>query len=76
MTPEETIILVVGDRAWGKGATLDEARDKMVQCGGKRCHYVAYVAHPDTRVDEMGDLCFPTDQRPKLIHRAGRYRKE
>jgi hypothetical protein len=71
MTPEQMKILVVGDRAWGKADTLGEALTNMVQSGGKRSQFIAYVVHPDSTITGMGDISYPTDFPPKEIHRVG-----
>lgn len=64
LKPEDMKILVVGDRVWGKGDTIKEALGK---CPGKTKYYNVYIAHPDTRVDEMGYLTYPTGMSPKMI---------
>jgi hypothetical protein len=65
-------ILVIGDRAWGRGPTLGEALDNLKKSGGSRKCYIAYLAEADTYVDSMGYLSFPHhDNPPREFHRVG-----
>lgn len=69
--PEDMIILVVGDRAWGRGQTLDEALSQLKKAGGSKRCYIAYIAAPGTYIDEDGRTCFPQGNPPKYFHRVG-----
>lgn len=70
----EMVVLVIGgNHCWGKGATLDEAwRNAWFPK-----HYVAYLAHPDTRVHDVdGWLYYPAGCKPRLIaQKKGRQKK-
>ena len=75
MKMEEVVIITIGDRCWGKGLTLDEALANMVKEGGSsnRRHYVAFLAHKESYVDEVsGGISYPLAQgKPREIHRVG-----
>lgn len=76
MQPTEMKILTIGMFAWGMGDTLDESLKNMVKAGGKRNNYIAYVAHPDSNVNGMGDISYPTGFPPKEFHRVGFAKKK
>lgn len=63
-------ILVIGDCVWGKGETLSEALAKMREHGGRSRYYIAYLVHPDSWVDGMGAISYPSDYPPKEIYRV------
>jgi DTW domain-containing protein YfiP len=62
-------VIVLGNNyQWGKGETIEEARSNA----GKPTYYVAYVVHPDSTVNGMGQIAFPNPleaNRPKLVMR-------
>lgn len=76
----DLVVIVVGDRCWGKGDTIAAARKKAQQnySRGRLTKYFVYAAHPSTAVDEMGDFVWrsppgadPADYRPRLIDKVG-----
>lgn len=70
MKPQDMKILVIGDQVWGKGDTLNEALKNMRKNGQSKA-YIAYIIHPDSWVDGMGSISYPTDYPPKEFHRVG-----
>ena len=60
-------ILVIGPNVWGRGDTLKEA----LKNASRPKKYIAYIAHPESRVDFMGNITFPMDYPPKEIDRKG-----
>lgn len=71
LTMEKVWVLVIGDRAWGRGPTLYKALKELVDAGGSQRKYIAYLIHKDSYVDGMGSLTFPHDFPPREIHRVG-----
>lgn len=68
MTPRDMKVLVIGDRVWGKGDTVDAA----LLAAGHPKEYMIYVAHPDTYVDKMGNFVMPSPaDSPKRVHVVG-----
>ncbi len=63
---DDVIILVVADRAWGRGATLEEAL-KKVPGRLKPRKYKAYLTHKSTYIDDIGAAIYPTGFAPRLI---------
>lgn len=70
MKPEDMKVLVIGAYVWGKGNTLTEALKNMRK-NGKSSKYIAYIVHPDSWVDGMGAISYPSGYAPKEIHRVG-----
>lgn len=68
-------IIVVGDRYWGSGSTVEEARKVMnKEAGHTLTKYIVYVVHPTARIDEMGSFCWHggrTTYLQKEIQRVG-----
>lgn len=62
------VVIVVGDRVWGKGLTAEDAVAAMKKAGGSR-RYQIYVGHADTRVTEDGSFAFPPGWHPKYVGR-------
>lgn len=71
VSPADMKILVVGDRAWGKGDTLRSALDELARSGGRRNYYKAFIVHPDSYVTDMGSISYPLDYPPKEFHKIG-----
>ena len=79
----DTQITVVGAGGnWGKGETLDEA----MKSAASPKYYVAYVAHPDSKVTATGSISWPRSKdaikdridiryAPKVICRKERKQK-
>lgn len=75
---EDLKVMVIGDRCWGKGDTVAEARRKARQNTGSRVtRYAVYLVHPESVVTDTGDIEWPVDRgdpfryRPKLIDKVG-----
>lgn len=66
----EVEILVIGDRCWGKGKTLDDALAVARAHGGAAGvrRYMAYLAHPKTYVEEMTIASPAGNFSPVLFH--------
>lgn len=68
-------IIVVGDRYYGKGDTIEEARKNMnKEAGQALSKYIVYVVHPTARIDEMGSFCWHGGRSvysPREIGRVG-----
>lgn len=68
-------IIVMGDRYYGKGNTIEEARANMrKEAGTSLSKYIVYAVHPTTRVDEMGSFCWHGGRemyKPQEIGRVG-----
>ena len=64
---DDVLVLVFGDRVWGKGPTLRAALDKA----RKPRKYVAFVVHKDTYVDDLGSLQYPLPFALREILRRG-----
>jgi hypothetical protein len=62
--------IVLGERVWGKGDTLTDALANMRK-NGSSSKYVAFVVHPDSNVNIMGNIGFPVGFPPKEVHRVG-----
>lgn len=58
-------ILVIGDRVWGKGLSLDEALQKA----SRPKAWQAFLCHADTTVDGTGRVEFPKSYFPREIAR-------
>ena len=70
MRLEDVKIMVIGPGVWGKGDTLTEALAMAKKAGDPCRHYLAYIIHPDTWVDDDGAICSPHEFRPKEFHRV------
>jgi hypothetical protein len=74
MKPTEMKIVFVCRHYWGIGDTIQEARQMARKAGASaevlRAHIV-YVAHPESYVDQMGDLYSPKGFPAKEILRRG-----
>lgn len=72
------MFLVIGPNVWGRGETEAEALKIAVkEYGGRKLpRYLVYDVHPETTLDNQGDICWPhTDDdyensRPKLIKKV------
>lgn len=65
-------ILVVGDRCWGRGKTVEEALAKARKEGGAAGvrSYAVFLAAADSHVDEVnGGIFHPSGLRPAVIMR-------
>lgn len=67
------MILVIGPHVWAKGETEQEALGEAVsKYGGKLPRYLVYDVHPETYVDQLGEMCYPAtlierDVRPRTV---------
>lgn len=66
-------ILVIGDRVWATGKTLNEAVEKAKTIGGKASvkKYIAYLVQEGTKVDGMCWFYPDEDSKPVEFHRVG-----
>lgn len=67
-TRKHDVILITVPNYWAKGFTLDQAvysLKKMVKKIDK--YWRVYSVHPNTTVNEMGQLEFPSEHRPITV---------
>lgn len=67
-------VIVMGSNSWGKGDTVEEARARAEEHGGKLKKWVAYLVHPSAYITDMGDMRWSDggdDYQPKLISQRG-----
>lgn len=64
------ILILIGPWIWGKGKTVATAFKNFRGAGYRVTDKVlAYHAHPDTHVTDMGGLEFPADHPPTEVAR-------
>lgn len=59
------VLVIGGNGHWAKADTIEAARKGAFNPK----EYIAYIVHPDTRVDDGGGLLYPSGQTPKQISR-------
>lgn len=65
LTPATISILVIGEGNWGRGDDFAEAYGNA----RKPKQYAVFVCHPETQVDEHGQMSWPIGYQPKEIMR-------
>lgn len=74
---QELVVLVIGESDWGIGDNIPEAVKAAEKQSGKTLkQYRVFIAHPKTRVDDLGAFVYPSGEvggqfSPKLILRVG-----
>jgi len=64
-------ILVVGSTMWGKGETLEEALNRMVEQSPRFDRYIVYESEDkDASVDEMGNIVHAQGTEVKKIDKV------
>lgn len=57
LDPTDMVYLAAGQGAWGKAATLEEAKEKCNVAGGEPS--VAFYCHAETQVTDWGSIQWP-----------------
>lgn len=71
-SPDDVKILVIGDRVWGRGETVDEARRQCKRINKKLpTRYIVYIATADVYIDDTGAICSPHGAYYREICRIG-----
>lgn len=62
-TPARVIIIIGSNGYWAKA---DDAKTARKNAHNPK-HYLVYSVHPDTTVDGLGDLTYPSKHKPILL---------
>lgn len=68
-TREGDLILITIPNYWGKGKTFAEAKQRLVEAGGrvKGTPWRVHSVHPSTTLNGVGGIIHPTGHAPEVL---------